>query len=256
MEDLTVQVENASRDLDGKTQCRARALMCAQRCVAVCMLLVNAVFVWDNVTLFFERPLALSHAMIHGSLAQWMVMVLSSVMLMWPMYLTSWSLTQVNWSEWRCRTRCCGQSPCERLQRVYRFAIRGTTAETFGYFTAFMCRLGPTIAVHYLRQIDAYGSAFEDVMSSLDLLVFVAENRAFPVALVLSLAIAAVLWACSGMDERERCRSCCCQRKPFAQMVWRERKRMERNLQRDRDGRMDYGDTPSEHRTTRDDSLL
>jgi hypothetical protein len=105
-----------------------------------------------------------------------------------------------------------------------------------------LCRLGPTIALHYLRQIGAGESAFETVMTTLDRVVFLRWDVASPILLLLSLLF-------FGFRVPDRIRECClCVRTdlfiptdPLDKYRWDGRKIMKDNGHELSEPREDYG---------------
>jgi hypothetical protein len=165
---------------------RRKLVIWSHRAAAVVMVVVHAIFVWDCFTLVWGKPeISVSYALSHLPMPPIVdIVFISTPLLAWLMFVGAWSLSKLH------------------FKSFYRFTVGNTNANTFSYFTEFLGRLAPTIALHYLRQVRADESAFESVMSTLDVSIFMNWRMASPVLLVLSLAFFGFRWP-------EKIQSCC-----------------------------------------------
>jgi hypothetical protein len=142
----------------------------AQRAAAVCLGVINAICVWGELCLMFKKEFSIFYILSHIKMPQLVSMgLVSTPILAYLMFIGSWSLTHL------------------RLGSFFRFTKGATNANTLSYFAIILCRLGPTIAFHYLQQIAAEGSETQKVMGVMDVIVFIGThwNIYSPILLVL-----------------------------------------------------------------------
>jgi hypothetical protein len=143
-----------------------------QRIAAVVIGIFNAICVWGELCLMFNRKLSLfyllSHVKMHPVLG---LLGISTPVLAHLMFVGSWSLTHL------------------KLGSFFRFTRGTTNANTLNYFAIVLCRLGPTIGFHYLQQIAAETSQFQRVMGDMQEIVFIgtAWNIYSPILLIVMM---------------------------------------------------------------------
>jgi hypothetical protein len=125
-----------------------KAYTVLNRGLAVAMGVINAIFLWGQMTMLGNRRLSLFYVLSHLQIPQAVnILLFSTPILSYFLFVGSWSLRQLNvFNGW------------------YRFVKGATNANTLNYFSMMLCRLAPTIAWQYIQQIEATGSQFESVM--------------------------------------------------------------------------------------------
>jgi hypothetical protein len=162
-----------------------------QRIAAIAVALFNAVCVWGELCLMFDRKLSLfyllSHVKMHPLLG---LLGVSTPVLAYLVFVGLWSLTHL------------------KLGSFFRFTRGTTNANTLNYFAIVLCRLGPTIGFHYMQQIAATKSQFQRVMGDMDEIIFIgtAWNIYSPVLLIIVMIVFAFripnkIAMCCGKDD-------------------------------------------------------
>jgi len=129
-----------------------------------------AICYWGELSLVFKRDISpfylLSHLKVSPLVGQ---MLITFPILSFMLFIGGWSLTKV------------------QLGSFFRFIKGATNANTFNYWALILCRLGPTIAYHYLLQIGAKKTEFNSVMGVMDQVIFVGTswNYVSPVLLIM-----------------------------------------------------------------------
>jgi hypothetical protein len=144
-----------------------------QKVAAVAVVLVNVICIWGELCLMFDKKLSLFYQISHVTMPDVVdILLVSTPILAYLLAIGSWSLTHL------------------RLGSFFRFTKNATNANTLNYFAVILCRLGPTIAFHYLQQIEAVNSEFQQVMGVMDQIVFIGNqwNIYSPILLILSMA--------------------------------------------------------------------
>ena len=161
-----------------------------QRFGAVVLAIFNAICLWGEITLIFNKEYSLFYKISHVSMPQIVsIICVSTPILGYLIFVGSWSLTHL------------------RLGSFFKFTKGATNANTLNYFAIILCRLGPTIGFHYLQQIGADDSQFQDVMGVMDVVVFIGTqwNIYAPILLVVMVIFFAFrvpdrILACCGKE--------------------------------------------------------
>jgi hypothetical protein len=170
---------------------RRSVLPILQRIAAIGIAIFNAVCVWGELCLMFNRKLSLFYFLSHLKMNRVLgLLAISTPVLAYLVFVGSWSLTNL------------------KLGSFFRFTRGTTNANTLNYFAIVLCRLGPTIGFHYLQQIAAETSQFQLVMGDMREIVFIgtAWNIYSPILLIIMMIFFAFripnkVAVCCGKDD-------------------------------------------------------
>jgi hypothetical protein len=158
------------------------------RLLAVVLMLISAVFIWGECVILVNKEYSVFYQLSRFKVKEPGNMLISAPILAYLVFVGSWSLTGL------------------KLGAFYRFIKRATNSNTLYYFGTLLSRLAPTIAWHYLQQIGASDSLFEQVMGNGSVIMYLAWDYLTPLLFILMMVMTAFRLP-------ERIAKCCCKRR-------------------------------------------